>query len=69
MKIVAGDILRRTLKMKMIKFEDQWYDVNDIKRIELCDSGTKFRVFMTDGTIKRLGKPQGWDGKEIFITR
>lgn len=35
--------------MKMIKFEDQWYDVNDIKRIELRDSGTKFRVFMTDG--------------------
>lgn len=55
--------------MKMIKFEDQWYDVNDIKRIELCDHGTKFRVFMTNGTIKRLGKPQGWDGKEIFITR
>ena len=51
----------RKLKMKMIKFEDQWYDVNDIKRIELRDSGTKFRVFMTDGIIKRLGKPQGWD--------
>lgn len=55
--------------MKMIKFEDQWYDANDIKRIELCDMGTKFRVFMTDDTIKRLGKPQGLDGKEIFITR
>ena len=47
--------------MKMIKFEDQWYDVNDIKRIELRDSGTKFRAFMTDGVIQRLGKPQGWN--------
>ena len=60
-QIVLGDIQMRKLKMKMIKFEDQWYDVNDIKRIELRDSGTKFHVFMTDGIIKRLGKPQGWD--------
>ena len=60
-QIVLGDIQMRKLKMKMIKFEDQWYDVNDIKRIELRDSGTKFRVFMTDSIIKRLGKPQGWD--------
>ena len=60
-QIVLGDIQMRKLKMKMIKFEDQWYDVNDIKRIELRDSGTKFRVFMTDGIIKRLCKPQGWD--------
>lgn len=55
--------------MQFIKFEDQWYEVNDIKRIEVADSGTRFRVCMKDGTVKYLGKPKAYSGQEIFITR
>lgn len=55
--------------MQFIKFEDQWYNVNDIRTIEVTNSGTKFRVFMKDGTIKHLGKSKAYDGQDIFITK
>jgi hypothetical protein len=55
--------------MQLIKFEDHWYDVNDIKRIEVTDFGTRFRIWMKDGNVKHLGKPSVYDGQEIFITR
>lgn len=55
--------------MQFIKFEDQWYDVKDIKRIEITNYGTKFRVYMKDGAIKHLDKPKAYDGQEIFITK
>lgn len=55
--------------MQFIKFEDHWYNVNDIRRIELANSGTMFRIWMKDGTVKRLGKPKAYDGQDIFITK
>jgi hypothetical protein len=55
--------------MQFIKFEDHWYNVNDIKTIEVINSGTMFRVWMKDGTIKHLGKPKAYDGQDIFITK
>lgn len=59
----------KRINMQFIKFEDQWYNVNDIKRIELANSGTMFRIWMKDGTVKRLGKPKAYDGQDIFITK
>lgn len=55
--------------MQFIKFEDHWYNVNDIKRIEITKSGTMFLVWMKDGTVKHLGKPKAYDGQDIFITK
>ena len=55
--------------MQFIKFEDHWYNVNDIRTIEVTNSGTMFRVWMKDGSVKHLGKPKAYDGKNIFMTK
>lgn len=55
--------------MQFIKFENHWYNVNDIRTIEVTNYGAMFRVFMKDGTIKHLGKPKAYDGQDIFITK